>query len=111
MCRVPHVEVGVSAGTVIVVIGLLLILAQPGAIPFTYAMAHRPHRRSERRQAIATAGAYLLGCALTLMFVAVFTCGDFPLLAALVLGYVPMWLFALLILRKNGVRSTGPHPE
>jgi hypothetical protein len=109
---VPHVEVSVSPATVILVLGVLLLLVQPGAIPFTYALVTRHQRRGGGHIRGYAVGAYLFGCLLTLMFVAVFACSDFPYAVAVLLGYVPMWLFALLILRTPEARPDGPRlPE
>ncbi|BCY12635.1 hypothetical protein [Actinoplanes sp. L3-i22] len=95
----PHVEV--SAGTVLTMLGMILLVVQPGAIPFTYAVATRHVRRGGTRPALVAVGAYLLGCVFTLVCVAAFFCSEFPMLWSLVLGYVPMWLFAVLILRHQ----------
>jgi hypothetical protein len=104
---VPHVEV--SAATIITILGLIVLVVQPGAIPFTYAVAIRHVRRGGKRPALAAVGGYLLGCLLTLVFVATFACSDFPTLWAVLLGYVPMWLFAILILKKPEVQPSGQH--
>jgi hypothetical protein len=104
---VPHVEVGVSAGTVIMVLGLLLVLSSPGAIPFAYALGTRHQNRGGRRPALYTAGAYLLGCLCTLLFIATFMCSDFPGLWAVLVGYVPMWLFTVLILKRPADPETA----
>ncbi|BCJ40557.1 hypothetical protein GCM10010168_81090 [Actinoplanes ianthinogenes] len=104
----PHVEVSVSPGVVVLVLGVLLLLIQPGAIPFTYAMVTRRQRRGGGRVIGYAIGAYLLGALLTLMFVAVFACSDFPYAVAVLLGYVPMWLFSLLALREPEARPHGP---
>ncbi|GLW31595.1 hypothetical protein [Actinoplanes regularis] len=103
----PHVEV--SAGTVLAVLGLVLLIVQPGAIPFTYAVATRYTRRGGKRPALTAVGAYLLGFVFTLIVVAVFACSDFPLFAALLFGWGTIWLFAILILRDPEVRPSGAH--
>ncbi|GAA4587106.1 RsiW-degrading membrane proteinase PrsW (M82 family) [Actinoplanes octamycinicus] len=107
----PNVEVSVSPGVVILVLGVLLLLIQPGAIPFTYALVIRHQRRGGGHPLRFAIGAYLLGALLTLMFVAVFACSDFPYAVAVLLGYLPMWLFSLLILRTAEARPDGPRPE
>ncbi|WIM93964.1 hypothetical protein ACTOB_005959 [Actinoplanes oblitus] len=104
----PNVEVSVSPGVVILVLGVLLLLIQPGAIPFTYALVTRHQRRGGGHVIGYAVGVYLLGALLTLMFVAVFACSDFPYAVSVLLGYVPMWLFALLILRTPEARPDGP---
>jgi hypothetical protein len=96
---VPHVEV--SAGTVLTMLGMVLLVVQPGAIPFTYAVATRYVRRGGTRPELVASGAYLLGCVFTLVCVAAFFCSEFSMLWALLLGYVPMWLFAVFILRDR----------
>ncbi|GIF04106.1 hypothetical protein [Actinoplanes siamensis] len=101
----PHVEV--SAGTVVTILGMIVLAVQAGAIPFTYAAATRHVRRGGTRPALVATGAYLLGCLLTLVFVAVFACSDFPMPLAVPLGYLPMWLFALLILKDPEARPSG----
>ncbi|WP_203738380.1 hypothetical protein [Actinoplanes cyaneus] len=103
----PHVEV--SAGTVLLLLGMIVLVVQPGAIPFTYAVATRHVRRGGQRPPLVATGAYLLGCLFTLVCVAAFFCSEFPMLWAAVLGYVPMWLFAYLILRQPDVQPGGRH--
>ncbi|AEV86285.1 hypothetical protein ACWT_5267 [Actinoplanes sp. SE50] len=101
----PHVEV--SAGTIVTILGLLVLVAQPGAIPFAYAVTTRHVRRGGTRPTLAAIVGYLLGCLFTLVCVATFACSDFPWLWAALLGYVPMWLFSVLILRQPEI-SPGP---
>ncbi len=104
---VPHVEV--SAGTVLTVLGMLVLIVQPGAIPFTYAVATRHARRGGKRPALVAVGGYLTGFLLSSIFVAVFACSDFPFFVALLLGWAPMWLFAILLLREPEVQPGGAH--
>ncbi len=89
--------------------GTILLLVQAGAIPFTYAVTTRHVRRGGQRPQLVAAGSYLLGCLFTLLCVTAFFCAEFPMLLAVVLGYVPMWLFAYLILKQPEVQPSGRH--
>lgn len=99
----PHVQV--SAGTVFMLLGMMLLVVQPGAIPFTYATATRHVRRGGKRPQLFAVGAYLLGCVFTLVCVTAFFCSEFPMLWAVLLGYVPMWLLSFFILRQPDTMS------
>ncbi|WP_436529831.1 hypothetical protein [Actinoplanes sp. HUAS TT8] len=105
--RVPHV--GVSAGTVVMMLGMILLIVQPGAIPFAYAMTTRHVRRGGQRPTFVAVGTYLLGCLFTLICVSAFFCADFPMMWAVVLGYGPMWLYGYLLLRQPEARPAGRH--
>lgn len=103
----PHVEV--SAGTVFTMLGLITLIVQPGAIPFTYAMVTRHLRRGGQRPQLVAVGSYLLGCVFTLLCVAAFFCAEFPMLVGVLLSYGAMLLFAYLIMREPAVEPTGRH--